>query len=175
MVFAFRGIEIDPISPVNRLLSECVARCRNRRERLTLRERPHPARGTRRPSPEGRGGTPSRSLELKSGCRWRNCDRSKRAEMQNFYHRLWFWRCCDLPIASFRQNLFWFEAGNARFRGRMARAVGAVGCPYVWVALGTWRHKGEQFTPELSWNLGSDRMSGSADNRAAQISPVCLP
>jgi hypothetical protein len=33
-------------------------------------------------------------------------DESKRAEMSNFYHLLWFWDDSALGVASFRQNYF---------------------------------------------------------------------
>src|SRR5258708_27341215 len=88
------------------------------------------ARGARRPNGGGgatgtRRDSAERALRCKGRRKWRDFDGSKRAEMRNFYHRLWFWDGDDRPVGSFCRKLFLLEAGGARFHERLASAASA--------------------------------------------------
>ncbi len=83
--------------------------------------------------------------------------------MTSLYHPLWFWDGEALPTASFRQKSFRREWGVVRFPARPERVGHCEGCPYGMVPSQMWRHKGEQFTPELSWqSLGQGAIATGA-------------
>jgi len=62
--------------------------------------------------------------------KWRDFGSSKRAEMSDFYHMLWFWNGDDLPVGLFYQKLFLLEAGVARLLGGLASVGQGDSCAY---------------------------------------------